>query len=222
MPAEYLRYDAAQIKVWGRCLFDVEKLSAPLKEWLPIWLEAKEHYEEMLLYSQFVGLVLLVITFVRKLIRKELRFGMVVFYCVVLANLVLWFVTAPFIRYGLAFLFLLPLTMIGENIDVMRQKRSIILAVLIGLLFINFCSWVDNYFMDNMVFAKQRAAENYYITPIPFEESEVEEIDLDGVTVYFSKDEKNSYYYTPNGSYKDMILRSKPMGKTVKDGFMPR
>lgn len=222
VPAEYLRYDSAQIKVWGKCLFDVEKLNAPISEWFPIWFDAKEHYEKMLIYSQIVGGVLLAFSFIRRCIRKELRAGMICFYVILFLNLVIWFFTAPFIRYGLAFLLLLPLCMVGENFDVMVQKKSIALALLIGLIFINFGSWIDNYFTDDMVFIKQRVSESYYVTPIPFEESEVEEIDLDGVTVYSSSDENNSYYYCPNSCYKQMIDRTKPMGSSVEDGFMPR
>ena len=89
-------------------------------------------------------------------------------------------------------------------------------------IFINFASWIDNYFTDNMVFVKHHLAENYYIVPIPFEDSNVEAVDLDGVTVYISSDEKNSYYYTPNSCYGGMVERTKPIGKTVKEGFMPR
>ena len=222
VPADYLRHDAAQIKVWGRCLYDVEKLHAPISDWLPIWWSEKAHYEEMLIYSQILGILLLALTFVRRLASKSLRPGMVIFYGCIIANLILWFMTAPFIRYGLAFLLLLPLCMIGENASVMVQKKSIVLALLIGVIFINFASWIDNYFTDNMVFVKHHLAENYYIVPIPFEDSNVEAVDLDGVTVYISSDEKNSYYYTPNSCYGGMVERTKPIGKTVKEGFMPR
>ena len=176
----------------------------------------------MLIYSQILGTLLLALTFVRRLASKSLRPGMAIFYGCIIANLILWFMTAPFIRYGLAFLLLLPLCMIGENASVMVQKKSIVLALLIGVIFINFASWIDNYFTDNMVFVKHHLAENYYIVPIPFEDSNVEAVDLDGVTVYISSDEKNSYYYTPNSCYGGMVERTKPIGKTVKEGFMPR
>nr|WP_297706523.1 hypothetical protein [uncultured Butyrivibrio sp.] len=222
VPVEYMQHDSAQITVWGRCLYDVDKLSAPIKEWLPIWWEEKEHYEEMLVYSQLLGLALLIFTFVKRLLTKKIRLSMVVFYATLLLNLILWFANAPFIRYGLAFMLLLPLCMIGENIHIMAEKKSVILAGIFAVIFINFFSWIDNYFMDNMVFVKHHLTENYYVTPIPFEQSEVTEIDLDGVTVYTSAGEKNSYYYTPNSCYDEMIYRSRPMGTTVKEGFMPR
>lgn len=222
VPADYLRHDAAQIKVWGRCLYDVEKLNAPISDWLPIWWSEKAHYEEMLIYSQILGMLLLAVTFVRRLVGRSLRPGMAIFYGCIIANMILWFMTAPFIRYGLAFLLLLPLCMIGENFPVMVQKKSIALALVMGVIVINFASWIDNYFTDNMVFVKHHLTENYYLVPIPFEDSNVTAVDLDGVTVYISSDEKNSYYYTPNSCYGGMVERTKPMGTRVKDGFMPR
>lgn len=222
VPVDYMLHDSAQIKVWGRCLYDVNKLNAPISEWLPIWWEEKQHYEEMLIYSQVLGVILLAALFIKRLKAKEIRFGMVVFYVTVFANLAIWFFEAPFIRYGLAFLLLLPLVTVGELIRIAVKKRSVALAIIIGIVGVNFFSWIDNYFTDNMVFIKHNLLANYYLLPEPFEKSQVEEVNLDGITVYYSPDEKNSYYYYPNSCVEYMIYRTKPMGDTVEDGFMPR
>ena len=49
IPADYLKYDADQIKVWGRCLYDVTRVDEGISEWFPEWFSAKAHYEEMLI-----------------------------------------------------------------------------------------------------------------------------------------------------------------------------
>ena len=49
IPEEYLLVDANQIKVWGRCLYDVDKVDWSVSQWLPIWWEGLQRYEQMLL-----------------------------------------------------------------------------------------------------------------------------------------------------------------------------
>lgn len=49
IPVEYLRHDADQIKVWGKCLYDVDKVDMPISQWLPIWWEHQFRFEQMFL-----------------------------------------------------------------------------------------------------------------------------------------------------------------------------
>ena len=37
VPLKYLLIDSYQIKVWGRCLYDVSLIDMPISQWLPIW-----------------------------------------------------------------------------------------------------------------------------------------------------------------------------------------
>ncbi len=224
IPAEYMKHDSDQIKVWGRCLFDVERVDEGISSWLPIWWEAKEHYDVMLIYSQFVGGLLLVINTVYRILKKKFNPAVCIFYVTVLVNILMWFVTAPFIRYELAFLLILPLCALGDTLDIAIEKKSVVLFAIASLIFINFCSWIDNYFMDDMVFAKHYATAGYYVAPIPFEHSEMAPIDMSkdgsGQIVYASgMIEVNSYYVCPGTCYEDMILRSELIGDTIEEGF---
>lgn len=224
VPVEYMKHDSDQIKVWGRCLYDVDKVIESISSWWPIWWESKQHYEEMLIYSQIVGSVLLGINAFYRLIKKEISVAIIVFYVTVYLNIIMWFLTAPFIRYGLAFLLVLPLCSLGDFWDYAVKKQSVISFLLGALIIINFCSWVDHYFMDDMVFVKRYIADGYYISPIPFEQSEMTPIDMskevDGQIVYSAGlDEVNSYYVCPGTCYEDMVLRSELIGNTIKEGF---
>lgn len=223
IPAEYMRVDSAQIKVWGRCLYDITRVDEGISSWLPLWWENKEHYEEMLIYSQFVGGALLTALAVIRLIEKKLNPAVIVFYLTILANIALWFMTAPFIRYGLAFLLLLPLCTAGDLLDHIEKKKSYVLIGLTALVAVNFFSWIDNYFMDNLVFVKHNLTAGYYINPIPFEEAEMYAYDMDGETIYIAGPyEKNSYYTCPSTCYDFMAERTQLIGSTVKEGFMAK
>lgn len=223
IPAEYMKVDSDQIKVWGRCLYDITRINDGVTTWFPIWWAEKQHYEVMLIYSQFVGAVILVITSILRLREKKIDLAMVIFYLTIIANLVLWFFTAPFIRYGLAFLLLLPLCAFGDMLEYIVRKKSIILALVASLVLINFCSWIDDYFMDDMVFVKHNVMAGHYIVPVPFDEGNMTAVDMDGLTVYVAgADEINSYYTCPGSCYSFMVERTKLIGDDISKGFMPR
>ena len=222
IPVEYMKEDAAQIKAWARCLYDITRLDEGVSSWLPIWWEEKQHYEEMLIYSQVMGTVLLIYGAIcRALKRSGMSPAVILFYITIFLNIAMWFMTAPFIRYGLAFLLLLPLCAIGDNLDLITgSKKSIIVIALSAIITINFFSWIDNYFTDDSVFIKHYVADGYYLSPVPFEEAEMTPIDMNGQTVYVSAPtEVNSYYVCPGTCYEDMAYRSELIGSTIKEGF---
>ena len=220
IPAEYMKIDSDQIKVWGRCLFDVTRVDEPVSSWLPLWWEAKQHYEEMLIYSQAVGLMLVGAVAFFRIREKSFRMSGLVFYLTILVNIAVWFMTAPFIRYALAFLLLLPLCALGDALDLIFRKKDLILIALSGLILINFCSWVDRYFTDDMVFVKQNLTAGYYITQVPFDKGNMTAMDMNGVTVYHADiDEINSYYVYPSTCYDGMAERTELIGSTIEEGF---
>ncbi len=223
IPAEYMKVDADQIKVWGRCLYDITRIDDGVRTWFPIWWGEKQHYEVMLIYSQFVGALLVAITLILRLKEKRVSFAVVLFYVTVFANIVMWFFTAPFIRYGLAFLLLLPLCAFGDMLYYIVSKKSVILALVASLVLVNFCSWVDDYFMDDMVFVKHNIMAGHYITPVDFDRGNMTATDVDGVTVYVADyDEINSYYYCPGSCYDFMVERTELIGDDISDGFKPK
>ncbi|MCR5403691.1 MAG: hypothetical protein K6E91_07745 [Butyrivibrio sp.] len=223
IPAEYMKVDSDQIKVWGRCLYDITKVDEGITTWLPVWWEERRHYEEMLIYSQFVAALLLGATAVTRAVKKELNGAVCVFYLAVVINIAMWFLTAPFIRYGLAFLLIFPLCAVGDALDVIIGKKSVILGLAALLIAVNFGSWIDNYFTDDMVFVKHYIMSGNYVTPVPFDNPQMSAMDMNGLTVYVAGlDEINSYYTCPGTCYDFMAERTELIGKDIYSGFKPK
>ena len=100
IPKEYLVHDANQIKVWGRCLYDVEKVDIPVSQWLPVWWEHQFRYERMFLGAVMLSLGLQIVLLCMRIWRKQKpRPQLIVLHLAVWANIVVWFFMAPFIRY---------------------------------------------------------------------------------------------------------------------------
>lgn len=226
VPAEYMKFDADQIKVWGRELQDTmsveEGITVGISDWLPIWWEKKRFYEKLLLVLQVAGAgAVLLNLFIRK-VRKKIRADVAMFYIAVFINIAMWFFTAPFIRYGLAFLMLLPICAAMDLAENIFKGKTFLRFVMVAIAVVCFGNWTARYLKVDKERFVEHAKDGYYLTPIPFPDSETDEVNMNGVIVYntvHEDDEINSYYNCPSSCYSDMMNRSEPIGTTLKEGF---
>lgn len=226
VPAEYMKFDADQIKVWGRELQDTmsveEGITVGISDWLPIWWEKKRFYEKLLLVFQVAGAgAVLLNLFIRK-VRKKIRADVAMFYIAVFINIAMWFFTAPFIRYGLAFLMLLPICAAMDLAENIFKGKTFLRFVMVAIAVVCFGNWTARYLKVDKERFVEHAKDGYYVTPIPFPDSETEEVNMNGVIVYntvHEDEEVNSYYNCPSSCYSDMMNRSEPIGTTLKEGF---
>lgn len=226
VPAEYMKFDADQIKVWGRELQDTmsveEGITVGISDWLPIWWEKKRFYEKLLLVFQVAGAgAVLLNLFIRK-VRKKIRADVAMFYIAVFINIAMWFFTAPFIRYGLAFLMLLPICAAMDLAENIFKGKAFLRFAMVAIAVVCFGNWTARYLKVDKERFVEHAKDGYYLTPIPFPDSETDEVNMNGVIVYntvHEDEEVNSYYNCPSSCYSDMMNRSEPIGTTLKEGF---
>lgn len=222
IPKEYLQHDANQIKVWGRCLYDVDKIDMPLKQWLPIWWEHQFRYEQMFLGAVVIASVLQLVMLFDKIIKKQkFRLEFIVLHIAIWGNIAVWFFVAPFIRYGLAFLIAVIMITMGEYLS--EKKRgfySIVTGCLAFCIFVAVSPYWDQYVTDAGVFVKQRLRDPYYIRQKDYDEGSMDSLEIKGNVVYFSTGEEiNSYHVFPGTCYKPMLERSTLIGDRIEDGF---
>ena len=225
IPAEYVQHDSDQIKVWGRCLYDVARIDESPLSWFPVWWAEKRREEMMLLIGNVIALAGLALggvytVFVR---RGKLPWDKMMLYVAILCSIAGWFLTAPFIRYGLAFLLLLPCMVIGEWIRPIRMGPIRILSGFgcVGVFLCLGMFW-DYYVLFNLVWIKQNMGSRYYVVQQDYDLPEVYPYEIEGgLTVYIPKQGENiSYYAFPGDAYQSMAERVKMRGKNIRDGFM--
>ena len=239
VPKPYLQHDADQIAVWGKCLFDVSMKDLSVKEWFPIWMDNQERYAKYMMFSAIMGWGLLGLLGVRRLFagkekasRKEGtqmvdRSAFIAFLLADLACLAVWFVMAPFIRYGLTFLILIPGLALGMWMEDLRCGRlhgffSLAGGTLVAFILIGMGPYLDHYITDAGVFAKQTLTEPYYLMQKDYDHVETNTITINGIDFsYPVSGEINSYYEAPGTCYDDMLRRSTLAGDDLKDGFVP-
>lgn len=222
IPKEYLLIDAGQIKVWGRCLYDIAKIDLPVTEWFPVWWEHQFRYEQMFLGAVFLAALLQsIILFVRLVRKRPPCFSLVVLHLTIWGNLIVWFFMAPFIRYGLAFLFAVIMMAVGECISM--KWEGFFRIVTGGLLFcilVSVSPYWDQYITDAGVFVKHTLKEPYYIWQKDYDVGNMESLEINGNRIYFAtEDEVNSYHVYPGTCYEGMLERSTLIGDKIEDGF---
>lgn len=226
IPKEYLHVDAAQIRVWGKCLFDVSKDDWTIREWFPIWLENKERYELMFLGCVLLGIFLSIGNMIFKWFCKvRISVELLILYLGISASAVLWFVQAPFIRYGLSFLLAIPLIAMADWYDLKKSGfYSLCSGILVFGIIVCFSPYMNQYVTDDGVFLKQRIRDPYYIVQKDYyDDGLTSEVNINGVTIYCGGCyEVNSYFYTPNTCYSIMLDRSTLKSSNLKDGFIPK
>ena len=234
VPLAYSLVDSAQIKVYGKCLYDIKLVNELLQKWLPVWWGAIQHYEQTMIYAVILSVPLLFVTEWMRF-RKKTELGswkvlpeLVFLYGALWISFLVWFLEAPFIRYGLAFILMIPLITIGYFMDtcgiLQTQNRKLTGWYTGGfLIFLMVCCYgsvVDTYMMNDMVFIKHNVTQDYYIWPEKFEEKKMDSTQMNGNTIYYDADGVlNSYYNCPSTCYKFMLDRTELMGKEIKDGF---
>lgn len=225
IPAEYVQHDSDQIKVWGRCLYDVARIDESPLFWFPVWWAEKRREEMMLLIGNVIALAGLALggvhtVFVR---RGKLPWDKMMLYVAILCSIAGWFLTAPFIRYGLAFLLLLPCMVIGEWIRPIRMGPVRIVSGFgcVGVFLCLGMFW-DYYVLFNLVWIKQNVGSRYYMVQQDYDLPEVYPYEIEGgLTVYIPKQGENiSYYAFPGDAYQSMAERVKMRGENIRDGFM--
>ncbi len=222
IPKEYLLHDAAQIKVWGRCLYDVDKIDMPISQWLPVWWEHQFRYEKMFLGAVILSSVLQIVMLVMRVLRKQkIRWQLIVLHLAIWGNLAVWFLMAPFIRYGLAFLIAVVMIAVGEYLS--EKKRGFCSIVTGGLMFciiVSVSPYWDQYVTDAGVFIKQNLWQPYYIVQKDYDEGTMDSCEINGNAIYFSTGEEiNSYHVFPGTCYKPMLERSTLIGDRIEEGF---
>ncbi|MCM1211378.1 MAG: hypothetical protein NC318_07225 [Blautia sp.] len=223
IPKEYLLIDANQIKVWGRCLYDTAKVDLPISKWLPVWWEHQFRYEQMFLGAVVLGAALQLFIWVVKAVKKEkfsLKYG--ILHITIWANILVWFLMAPFIRYGLAFLFAVIMLAVGECISMPKKGfASLATGGLLFCILVSVSPYWDQYVTDAGVFVKQNLKEPYYITQKDYDSGNMQSLEINGNTIYYAADgiEINSYHVCPGTCYPVMLERSTLIGDNIEDGF---
>ena len=209
---EWVNYDVACIKTWGRGL-DSTSLDVPIWEWFGSWYRSVlKNLQKVIILADIASVFLLVLFTVLTLIRKQWQnLDKLLVLFTVACSYLYWQMSAPLPRYGYAYILLTPALMCGVVILALGRDGIVRAALALGGLY---KVWI-------LVLYISGSCTNYpfYIRQMDYDSPNwpVYTKEVDGVTFYYSEWESLGYDYFPGGlpAYSEFRLR----GDGIEDGF---
>ncbi len=212
MPAGPIAVDAAQIKTWGRALYDARLVDLPMRQWFPGWFSTTlSGMEKLLILGDLACILLFVIYAVFSLVKKRKEnLDVLLVLATVISSYAFWQYSAPILRYGYAYVLLVDLLMAGVILQKLRLQR--ILYALICLYGCYKLVMMGDYIRGNYLI-------DAYIWQQDYGSYEVVSYELGGITFYLpAMGDRAGYDYFPAAPTQPEIeLR----GEGLKDGFRP-
>lgn len=213
IPKGMAEYDAREIQVYGRGFSDVDRYGEPIMDWLPEWIRNLDTVNKAFLALALLGVILLLLLAVYAICKKKKDMVDFLHVAGTLAVCFLfWLFSAPLIRYGCVFLWLLPVLVwgylylkISPQLD--RFKIYFILLVVFGAYKLS-AFGIEVY---------KGASGRYLIFQKDYENFETIGYELHGVTFYYPvSGDRVGYRDFPSAPQKaeDIFL-----GDTIEDGF---
>lgn len=213
MPVFTANYDAREIQVWARGIYDVAKYGMPFREWAGNWFMTELSGTEKLLVagslaSVPVGFGTAAVAVWKK--RKEL-YGLFLVQLTVLVCFCFWLFSAPMMRYGYVYPVMLPLLAAAPLLlRIFRDRQKLLYLFLTAFL------------MVRSVQMGREAAGMFvrfgiHVRQVDYGTFEAEEEKVGNITVFVpTQGDQAGYDLFPSAP---AIGRVKPRGEDIRDGF---
>lgn len=213
IPKGMADYDAREIQVWGRGYHDVTRYEEPLTVWMKDWAMALDTTNKVFLLLALSSLIMLAGLCVYAVLKRKREMADFLLVSGTLAvSFLFWLTSAPLIRYGCVYLWVLPVLVwgffylkISPGLD--RYRIFFILVLLAGM-------YKSGAFIGETVKA---AGTEYLIWQKDYENFDTTAYQLHGYTFYYPKQgDRTGYKDFPAAPVKAAdIFR----GDTLKEGF---
>ncbi len=237
IPKGMAQYDAREIGMWGRGITRAEDWAGvTATNWLRGWFAGLHMMERCLVIVTFISVLIAAFACIKELLqiiksrsaakmsstsRSESdpadtgRLGISVILFILSVGTVFWFCSAPLIRYGYAYLCILPFATLGylmteTKLHDIQASKYVFPVVYTGVL----CLRLFNLTGDIYNFR----TSPYYVNQQDYIDGDAFTYEVDGVTIYVATDSGQIGYYKIPSTVEeryDFELR----GADLSDGF---
>ena len=242
IPKGVAAYDAKEIRTFGRGFNDVASYGdVSFAQWVPGWFNKIGGLDKIMLILAMLSMVVFLIYllyFIYLVARKKIKdsndakvvdlsrrrmLNMVDFLTIgatLIGCLAFWFFSAPLVRYGVVYLWLVPAVILGRMFILVFSRleegaRNIVMKAVV-VLFAMFMLYKgvnlvleDVSHNDPIYLLKQQDYGTY----------DTASFELAGETFYYpTEGDRVGYYPFPAATY-DLTGKVRAMGQSIKDGF---
>lgn len=213
MNVEAIELDAAQIKTWGRALYNASLVDVPIHQWFPNWFKTTlSGTEKVLVIGCLASTILFVVNAIIVLSKKQKeKLDIVLVLGTVLCSYVFWQISAPLIRYGYAYVLLVDFLMFGWIFKQLGWHRIQVILYFALLLYGTYKIFaVGKYIYDTRYVSA-------YVHQTDYGQYDMNEYEIEGITFYYPKaGALTGYDYFPAAPAEHAVeLR----GAGLEDGF---
>lgn len=210
MAASVAADDSKEIMAWGRGLTSRALYDADFCTWFPKWYDNLQTETQVLFIANFVCMVLLTGYLAWTCLKKRRADGSVFLLLVSMAQVVMWFMTAPLLRYGLAYMLLLPAFLAGLVCCKMKSRIVAWLICVVGI----YCGTF------RLLQVADDFTDNYWKRPADYNWKDSRAVEWENMEIYVPEGSDSIGYHffpsTPNEARLEFIeLRT----GNIADGF---
>jgi hypothetical protein len=246
IPKGLAAYDALEIKTFGRGFNDVATYgNMTYKEWVPLWFAGIKGINKILLMLDMISVVVYVLYFIYFIVvfageksakpaagSKSKVFRMSNFSALRIADflavggtliccLIFWFFSAPLIRYGVVYVWLVPAVILGRMFILLckklddRKKAMVVKAVTVM-----FMVWLLYKGINLLGEDVKRFNSAYLVKQQDYGTYETNQFMMGDEVIYYPADGDQIGYYAFPASTHDLTGEVDMMGDDLRQGFM--
>lgn len=210
IPKEVAAADAAEIRTWGRALYNAQLVDMPITQWFKNWFATTlTSTEKMLIIADLVSVPLALGIAVWALVKRQKdKLDYLLVMLMVMCSYIFWQCSAPLVRYGYTYV-LLPVVLTAGYIfeKLGRDKLICVLLIVIGA----YKLWAMAGYVKDTAYIQN------YIWQADYGKYEVETYKIGDTTVYYPvSGDRVGYEYFPSSPRKmNITLR----GVDIEEGF---
>lgn len=213
MNAAGIETDAAQIKTWGRALYDSSLVDVPITQWFPNWFSSTlSGMEKLLILGCIFSIVVFVVDIIVLVCRKQWkRLDVTLVIGTVALSYLFWQFSAPLLRYGYAYVLLVDGLVPGWILIRLNRNRLQNLVYFVLLAYGLYKVFAVGQYVYNA-----RLADNY-IKPADYGNYEMSSYEVDGIVFYYpvGGDRAGYDFFPAAPAISTIELR----GEGLEDGF---
>lgn len=235
IPKGQVQYDAMEIGVYGKGITDVTKYDTPFVQWCPAWFAGLKALEKLFVLATMAAFAAGLVYLIRILVKKQKQdrihmdkdkkvlwnrtwdFGLV--FAVFSVSTIFWFVSAPLVRYGYAYITVVPLLMFGQLFIVCCSTKR--LQAHVGHFHKAFCfillCFLLSRFSGLVTDILRTWKEPYYVAQMDYIDEEADIQMVDGIAFYVPREGGQIGYHKFPSSL--LVQPIELRGESIEDGF---
>ena len=210
MDEAILEMDRQDITMFGRGITNMNEYGKTLTEWLPDWFMIKEWSDKLIIICGVAAAIVACCQLIRYLRRRNYEKS--VFIAVSIGGLLFWMMSAPLMRYGEVYFFVLIAIALGEWTYQYREKVLMLLTVVLLVPVLGMYA--------GQVTELPQLESKYWFRQPEYLAWQASQYDIDGEYIWLpDSGDQVGYAAFPNTSSEKQLKTLALRGDSLKEGF---